>query len=145
MLKLTFIFLGLFHLSLHAMEANDRFEPSEWYYKKLSTLLEESKWPTCNQFNRDVKELKVAFVERYLEKYEDHQGILSDLSKETQGVIRSTADPELAQEDPNKFLPINPLEHTADQIEARWQRIHHADCKYCGPRALSDSSKTGAS
>lgn len=130
MIKLTAISLGLFHLTLNAMEGVERVTPSEWRSKKLSILLDESKWPTCNQWNKEVRELKAAFVEKYLDKYNDQQEILKDLSRESGGVIRATSDLELATEDPNKFLCLDALQCTADEIDARWQRIHKADCKY---------------
>lgn len=120
--------------SLHGMEGDELFEPSEWRSRKLKYLLEESKRPTCNNFNREIHELKRAFVLKYLEKYDDQQRILSDLLRETKGAIRATADPELAQKDSNKFLCIDPMQYSADEIDARWKRIHHADCKYSGPR-----------
>ncbi|CAN5207607.1 hypothetical protein BH09DEP1_BH09DEP1_0300 [soil metagenome] len=51
-------------------------------------------------------------------------------------MVRATADPELAQKDPNKFYCIDVLNHTAEQIDERWERIHQADCRY-----ISESSK----
>lgn len=130
MIKVTVLILTLCHFALPAMEGNEEFKPSEWVNRRLGTLLAESQSPTCNEFNFEVRQLKYAFVKEYVEKYNEQQGILSDLLRETGGVISATTDPELAQKDSNKFLCINPLECTANQIDARWQSIHHADCKY---------------
>ena len=140
MKKLVIFCLGLVSISftLSAMEGDDRFAPHEWRSRRLGLLLEETKSPTCNERNRRIREIKKEFVHNYLDKYEQQQGILSDLCKETSGVIRSTVDPELVQEDSNKFLCIQPLDYTAEQIDARWQRIHQTDCKYSGPRKLAD-------
>ncbi|GMU18921.1 MAG: hypothetical protein AMXMBFR12_01130 [Candidatus Babeliales bacterium] len=129
MIKATFFLLGMLHLSLSAMEGNEEFRPSEWRTRKLQTLLDEAKSPTCNQRIREIRELKKEFVHQYLDTYNEQQEILSDLMRETQGVICATTDPELAKEDSNKFLCLDPFECTADEIDARWQRIHRADCK----------------
>lgn len=113
----------------YSIEGNDTYEPSEWRCRRLERLLDESKWPTCNEYNREIRDFKREFAEKYLEKYQDQQEILKDLSKETQGIIRTTVDPELAEKDPNKFLCLDPLKCTPDEIDARWKRIHHAGCK----------------
>lgn len=130
MIKLALLSLLLCHFSAHAMEGDDIFNPSDWRTRKLQHLLDESKEPTCNEFNRVVRELKKEFAHKYLDKYHDQQEILKDLLRETNGVVRATTDPELAKEDPNKFLCLDALQFTADQIDARWQRIHRADCRY---------------
>lgn len=124
------LFILLFYFPLNAMDGAEEFRPSEWRTRKLQHLLDESKEPTCNEFNREVRELKKKFAYKYLDKYHDQQEILKDLLRETNGVIRATTDPELAKEDPNKFLCLDALQCTADEINARWKRIHHADCKY---------------
>jgi hypothetical protein len=72
----------------------------------------------------------ISFVQGYLNKYEEIQGILSDLNKETNGVIRATADPDLEKKDSNKFYCYNPLDLTPQEIDKRWRQIHAADCKY---------------
>lgn len=130
MTKLTFIFLGLFYFSLHAMEAYDEYDPLKWPKMRLGTLLDQAQSTTCCRRNVEIRERKLDFVKCWLEKYEEQQGVLTDLSRETGGVIRATADPELAAKDPNKFYCINVLNFTANQIDARWKQIHHADCKY---------------
>jgi hypothetical protein len=124
------LFIVLFCFSLNGMEVAEEFRPSEWPSVKLQRLLDESKEPTCNEFNRVVRELKKEFAYKYLDKYHDQQEILKDLLRETNGVVRATTDPELAKEDPNKFLCLDALQCTADEIDARWKLIHHADCKY---------------
>lgn len=104
-------------------------------------MLDESKKPTCNEYNRQIRESKNEFAHRYLDKYNDQQEILRDLARETEGVIRETTDPDLAKEDSNKFLCLDPLQCTAEEIDARWQRIHHADCKNMGSKASKESIK----
>lgn len=141
MIKLALLFFGFLPFGLHAMEERDQLTPSEWRSRRLQTLLEESKWPTCNQWNQKVREAKAVFVQKYLEKYDDQQAILSDLLHETQGVICATADSELAQADSNKFLCVDPLQCTADEIDARWQRIHHADCKNMGLKTSEEKNQ----
>lgn len=130
MIKLALLSLLLCHFSAYAMEVAEEFRPSEWRSVKLQRLLDESKEPTCNEFNRAVRELKKEFAHKYLDKYHDQQEILKDLLRETNGVVRATTDLELAKEDPNKFLCLDALQSTADEIDARWKLIHHADCRY---------------
>ena len=117
---------------LHPME---RFDDNmrEWPSIKLRILLEQAlkQKNSTSMFDRGY--FKEEFVEKYVEKYDDQQEILKYLCKETSGVIRATADPELAQKDPNKFYCIDLWECTAQEIDARGKRIHHADCKYFGP------------
>lgn len=137
MIKFTVLYLGILSLTMYAMEGNDTFNPADWRSRRLQSLLDESKSPTYNERNRRIRELKKEFVYKYLDKYEDQQEILSDLMRETKGVIRATTDPELAQEDPNKFLCLDALQCTADEIDARWDRIHHADCKNMGSQATA--------
>lgn len=130
MIKITVLVLTFCPFALRSMEGNEEFRPSEWVDRRLGSLLAESQSPTCNEFNFQIRELKYVFVKKYVEKYNEEQGILSDLLHETGGVISATTDPELAQKDSNKFLCINPLMCTARQIDERWDRIHQADCKY---------------
>lgn len=114
-----------------AMEADEIFEPEDWMGRPLGALLAESQSTSFSRRNRITNGLKFAFVQTYLERYQDQQYILGKvLLVETKGVVRATADPELAQKDPNKFYCIDVLEYTANQIDERWARIHHADCKY---------------
>lgn len=141
MIKVTIFCFGIFSFSLYAMEGDDRLVPSEWRSRRLQSLLDESKSPTCTERNRKIRELKKDFVHKYLDKYNDQQEILSDLMRETMGVIRATTDPELAQADSNKFLCIDPLQCTADEIDARWQCIHHADCKNMGLKISEEKSQ----
>lgn len=141
-MKLLMLFLSiLFHFSLPAMEPLDDFNPFEWHSMKLKTLLAQANEYSCSSYNRQVRAAKMAFVEKYKQKYDDQQAILSDLLKETKGVVRATADEELAAKDPNKFLCIDPMQCTADEIDARWKCIHHADCKNMGAQNSGKKSQ----
>lgn len=129
-ISLKILIFGIMPLSLCAMESNDTLDPIEWRKTQLKILLSQAFQTTCNERNGEIKKLKVAFVAEYEKKYHDQQEFLADLCEETHGKIRATADPELAQKDPNKFLCLDPLECTAEEIEERWKLIHQADCKY---------------
>lgn len=141
MKALMFLFLILFYISLPAMTPLDDFNPFEWRSIRLKILLDQANEYSCSSYNRQVRAAKMAFVEKYRQKYDDQQAILSDLLKETKGVVRATADEELAAQDPNKFLCIDSLQCTADEIDARWQRIHHADCKNMGLKTSEEKSQ----
>lgn len=134
MLKLKIFLCGFMCVSMYAMETFDRPNFEDWRSIKLKTLLWEAEQSTCNTYNREIKALKKAFVTKYVEKYDDQQAILTDLSRETNGAVRATADAELAARDSRKFLCIDPLQCTANEIDARWKRIHHEDCKNMKPK-----------
>lgn len=51
--------MGMLHLSLSAMEGNDEYKPLEWRSRKLQALLDESKSPTCNIWDRTLLQLKI--------------------------------------------------------------------------------------
>lgn len=130
MIKVTLFLLGMLHLSLYSMEDNEKLKA--WRTQKLQTLLDESKSPTYTQYEIKIRELKIKFAHRYLDTYNEQQEILHNLLRETNGVIGSTTDPELAEENPNKFLCLDPLQSTADEIDARWLRIQNIASKNMG-------------
>lgn len=130
MKKIIIFVLVLSSFRLFGMEADDRFMLFEWRSRRLQSLLEEAQSSTPYERNALIRQLKRKFVAKYIEKYNDQQEILSDLLRETGGAMRATTDPELAKTDSGKFLCIDPLNSTADEIDARWKCIHHEDCKY---------------
>lgn len=127
MIKVTFFLFGMLHLSLYSMENNEKLKA--WHTQKLQTLLDESKSPTYTQYDIEMRELKIKFAHRYLDTYNEQQEILHNLLCETNGMIGTTTDPELAEENPNKFLCLDPLQCTADEIDARWLRIQSVASK----------------
>lgn len=136
MLKVKILIFGFLATSAIGMEYFDD-NVREWLSIKLGTLLAQAHKQKNSRSMLSIGFFKEEFVEKYMEDYKGQQDILRDLCHETMGAIRSTPDRELAQEDPNKFLCLDPLECTASEIKKRMKRIHTADCKYNGPRRLA--------
>lgn len=119
MKKFTLLFLVMFPLSSYTMGI-------KWRTQKLSELLEESKEPAKDLKDQKLRELKQKFVHINQDKYELQQQLLSKLYLKTGGKVAATTDPELAQEDPNKFLSLGSLHYTSQEIDERWKRIQEA-------------------
>lgn len=117
MIKLTVLFLGLFHLSLNGM--GDEYDGRIWYYVKLKRLAE---------FGRND------LVKEWVKKYNASEKFLIKLSRETNGAISHTKDPEIAEKDYNKFTFKNVMELTPDQIGVRERCVQIANEDYKGPR-----------
>lgn len=129
MVKIILLFLFMYAPTLCAMGNPEKLEPSQWRTRKLKYLLEESHEQASSAFNQEIRSCKQAFVRKYMQKYEQQEEILKDLSKKTHGVVRATGDQKRAQEDKNTFLCWDPLEHTAAEIDERGERIEQVEAE----------------
>lgn len=120
MLKVIISVFVLFSYSLRAMEDADADNFARWKTVKLGILSEEVKDPAKN-YRMNAQKQK--FVATSQEKYAFQQRVLNELCLKTGGVIRATRDPEIAQEDPHKFLSSGSSDFTANELDERWDRI----------------------
>lgn len=123
MVKLTITFLGAFFYSLIALSMDNKDIFARWKTVKLAVLCDELKAPVNNESHQHINAQKQKFVATNQEKYAFQQRVLNELCLKTGGLVRATRDPEVAQEDPNKFLSSGSSDFTAKELDERWDRI----------------------